>query len=274
MTRFFLIGAVLALSAPAMAQPSCGGADTPCELDNGSYHLRMPDQWDGVSELPVLIFYHGHRGTGRPILGNGGLATDFAGSGYLLVAPNGASLPGSDAQSYPARDAPGWRDDVAFTRAVLDDVATQVPIDRSRIYASGFSAGGSMAWLVACEAGGDLAGMVAVAGALRIPNETDCAGLAGLPILQVHGFADLQVPFEGRAIRDWHQGSLWDSLEMALAQNQCRTHPDTIDMGETFWVRSWQDSCAAAPVRLAVHPGGHGLPAGWTALARDFFEEN
>lgn len=267
--------ALLALPVPALAQSDCGGAEAPCVLEGGTYNLRMPDGWpdgsDGASELPVLIFYHGHRGTGRPILGDGGLATDFAANGYVLVAPNGVAVQEGGPQSYPARDD-SPRDDVAFTLAVLDDLEARVPIDRDRIYASGFSAGGSMAWLMACEAGAQLAGMVSVAGALRVPNGTDCAGLEGLPILQVHGFADMQVPFEGRAIRDWHQGSLWDSLGHALERNGCRTHPDTVEIGEAFRLRDWAASCAGAPVRLAVHDGGHGLPRGWTAMARAFFE--
>ncbi len=129
-----------------------------------------------------------------------------------------------------------------------------------------------MAWLLACEAGEKLAGMVSVAGALRRPNPTDCAGLANLPVLQVHGFADKQVPFEGRTIRDWHQGSVWQSLERARAANGCRSNPDEITIQGEFRTRIWDKSCSGAPVRLLVHNGGHGLPKGWTAQARTFLE--
>jgi len=264
--------ALALLTSPAAAQDICGGAENPCEITDGTYHLRLPTGWDGATEMPVLLFYHGHRGTGRPILGNGGMATDFADNGYLLIAPNGASLTPGGPQSYPARDLPGWRDDIAFTFDVLDDVAARYPIDRARIYAAGFSAGGSMVWRLACNAGDRLAGMVSLAGALRVPNDTDCAGLTGLPVLQIHGFADGQVPFEGRAIRDWHQGSIWDSLARATARNGCRTQPDAIELGETFWTRDWHEGCTGAPVRLVIHQGGHGLPQGWTGLARAFFE--
>lgn len=275
MKQLFLAAAVTCAAFTAQAQTGdlCGGAETPCTLEGGTYHLRMPDGWDGETALPVLIFYHGHRGNGRTILGSGGLVTDFSANGYILVAPNGARSGEDGPQSYPARDG-SPRNDVAFTLAVLDDLETRVAVDRARIYASGFSAGGSMAWLLACEAGEELAGMVSVAGALRVPNSTECAGLEGLPILQVHGFADLQVPFEGRVIRDWHQGSLWDSLGYALEQNACRTHPDRVDIGEAFRLRIWDESCDGAPVQLAVHDGGHGLPRGWTGMAREFFEAN
>lgn len=256
---------IASLAFPASAQ-DCG-PDAPCEIDGGSYHLRLPE---GDGPHPVLIWYHGHRGNGGSIHRSGGLQRDFLDNGYALLAPNGFRRD-DGVRSYPARDNTP-RDDVAFTFAALEAAGTRAKIDPARIYAAGFSAGGSMAWLLACKAGDRLAGMVSVAGALRRPNTTDCAGLEGLPVMQIHGFGDGQVPFEGRGIRDWHQGSVWDILERARSANQCRSNPDEIDIGERFRTRIWDASCARAPVQLAVHDGGHGLPNGWTERARAFLE--
>lgn len=256
---------VVLLSAYVQAQ-DCG-PESPCEIDGGSYYLRLPE---GEGPHRVLIWYHGHRGSGASIHRSGGLERDFLANGYALLAPNGFQRD-DGVRSYPARDgAP--RDDVAFTFEVLRHASQRAALDLDAVYASGFSAGGSMAWLLACEAGDRLAGMVSVAGALRQPNATDCRALAGLPLMQVHGFADAQVPFEGRAIRDWHQGSVWRTLERARAANQCRSNPDAIEIADTLRTRLWSESCALAPVRLDVHDGGHGLPPGWTARARAFLE--
>lgn len=265
MIRCLLAALLCLVAAPSIAQ-DCG-PDAPCEIDGGSYHLRLPD---GEGPHRVLIWYHGHRGNGASIHRSGGLERDFLARGYALLAPNGYQR-SDGSRVYPARDgAP--RDDVAFTLAVLRDAGTRAPLDMDRIYAGGFSAGGSMAWLLACEAGERLAGMVSVAGALRRPNATDCTGLVGLPVLQVHGYSDAQVPLEGRGIQDWHQGSVWDALERARAANGCRSNPDEIDLGESFRSRLWSTSCARAPVRIDLHDGGHGLPRGWTARAAEFFE--
>jgi len=267
MFRSVLTGLLISFGGTAAAQ-DCG-PEAPCEIEGGSYHLRIPA---GEGPFPVLIWYHGHNGNGASIHRGGGLETDFLNNGYAILAPNGFQNRGSS-RSYPARDgAP--RDDVAFTFAALNDAMTPADLDIEKLYASGFSAGGSMAWLLACEAGDKLSGMVSVAGALRIPNSTDCSGLAGLPVMQVHGFADAQVPFEGRAIRDWHQGSIWDSLDKARDANACRTNPDQIEVTDQFRTRVWDDSCNGASVRIDVHDGGHGLPRGWTSNARDFLETN
>lgn len=262
--RYLLLAVCLAASvSPAEAQ-ECA----PCEIEGGSFHLRLPS---GDGPHPVLIWFHGHRGSGASIHRAGGLERDFLDQGYALLAPNGFQWEDGGPRSYPARDgAP--RDDVAFAFAALEAAALRGNIDENRVYTGGFSAGGSMAWLLACEAGHRLRGMVSVAGALRRPNETTCEGLKGLPVMQVHGFADGQVPLEGRAIRDWHQGSVWESLAVARAANGCRSNPDAIEIGEIFRTRAWHVACATGKLQLEIHDGGHGLPAGWTARARAFFE--
>ena len=150
------------------------GPEAPCEISGGSYHLALPE---GEGPHPVLIWYHGHRGNGISVHKSAGLRADFLDQGYALLAPDGYKR-ADGARSYPARlGAP--RDDIAFTFAVLEDAGKRANLDMNRIFAGGFSAGGSMAWLLACEEGQRLAGMLSVAGALRRPNDTDCAGLAG-----------------------------------------------------------------------------------------------
>ena len=270
MVRFALFIALMSVAVclPAKAQ-ECG-PETPCKIEGGSYHLRLPD---GDGPHPVLIWYHGFRGNGVSIHRSAGLQKDFLEHGYALLAPNGFKRPRDGARAYAARDG-SPRDDVKFTFAVLEAAGKHANFDLEKVYAGGFSAGGSMAWLLACEAGDRLSGMVSVAGALRRPNSTDCAGLASLPIMQVHGFSDKQVPLEGRAIRNWHQGSVWESLNRAREANRCRSNPDSIEIGERFRSRIWQASCMGAPVRIDLHDGGHGLPQGWTERAREFLENN
>lgn len=257
----------LSTNHPANAQ-QCG-PQAPCEIEGGSYHMRVPE---GAGPHPVLIWYHGHRGNGASIHRSGGLQRDFLNQGYVLIAPNGYQRAKDGPRSYPARDgAP--RDDVDFTFKVLKAAGQRAKLDPNKIFVGGFSAGGSMAWLLACKQGDKLAGMVSVAGALRRPNATDCAGLKSLPVMQVHGFADKQVPFEGRIIRDWHQGSIWESLDRARQINGCRSNPDEIKIDDDFRSRIWNASCAHAPVKVDIHDGGHGLPKGWTERARSFLEQ-
>ncbi|MEX0311637.1 MAG: PHB depolymerase family esterase [Tateyamaria sp.] len=219
---------------------------------------------------PALVFFHGHNATGQMIF-RGGLKSDFADAGFVVIAPNGTPIPGRQTRRWAGRDG-SERDDVAFVLDVIRDAGSKADFDPNRVYVAGFSAGGSMAWLMACKAAEKFAAFVSISGALREPNDTANCPNVPVRIMQIHGFADNQVPFEGRAIRDWHQGSLWDSLSLARAANQCRTHPDDINMGDRFRCRTWESSCADGAIRFCEHDGGHGLPRGWTTLAREWFD--
>ncbi|UWQ20731.1 PHB depolymerase family esterase [Jannaschia sp. W003] len=255
--------ALALLAAGAAGAQGCGGADAPCEVEVGSYHLRLPDGAEGP--VPVLLFFHGHNASGRMVFGAGGLERDFLEQGYAIVAPNGPAR-ANGVRSWAGQGAQGARD-VAFVLAVLDDVGARVSL--GPVFAAGFSAGGSMAWLMGCAAPERIAGVAAVAGALRRPLPERCVG--AVPLWHVHGFADRQVPLEGRAIGGWHQGDVGEALAIRRAANGCRSEPDVIAVDAPFRCRTWS-SCGGAPVRLCLHDGGHGLPPGWTARARAFLE--
>lgn len=243
-------------------------------IDSGVYHLMFPPEWDGATPLPALVYYHGHNSSGATVYKSGALKESFSNAGYLIIAPNGRPIGDGTRFAWPAMPPRlDWRDDVAFTLDVLDDVAARVPqVDPERIFAAGFSAGGSMAWMTGCYAGHRIAGVVSVSGALRRPAPEDVCPGGPLRLLQIHGFADKTVPLEGRVINDWHQGDVHESLSLLRRTNQCRSNPDSIDVAEPFRCRTWSKSCQTAALRLCMHDGGHGLPRGWTDLAKAWFE--
>lgn len=265
----FLLLSLWSVGAAAEERPC--GPNAACEIQGGSYHLMFPEGWDGVSPLPALIWFHGHRSSGAAMFRGGGLKSAFAGGGWLVIALNGQRSERGDFLFWPGVLARGGRDDVAFAAAALEDAAARARIDRGRVHVGGFSAGGSMAWLVACMEGGRYAGYVSVAGALRRPMPAaGCSG-GGFDLLQVHGFSDRVVPFEGRGIGDWHQGDLFASLALAREADGCLSAPDLIEIGERFWRRAWT-TCPFGALALDMHAEGHRLPKGWAARARDWFD--
>ena len=270
MLKWLLIAA-LALAVPAGAQDRPCGPEAACEIDGGAYHLMFPPDWDGISPLPALIFYHGHRSSGASVYRAANIRRVFRDGGYLVIAPNGEPMQGNGYR-WPAREPQGGeRDDVAFTLAVLDDVEARMPVDPARVYAAGFSAGGSQVWMLACYAAERFAGFVSVSGALRRPVPDAACPSAPMRLLQLHGFADRQVPLEGRGIRDWHQGDVFESFGLARATNQCASQPDSIEIGDEQRCRNWT-TCEHGALRMCLHDGGHGFPRGWAEQARAWFE--
>ncbi|MDQ1687671.1 MAG: polyhydroxybutyrate depolymerase [Frankiaceae bacterium] len=102
-------------------------------------------------------------------------------------------------------------DDVGFLAAVIADVAARSSVDKYRIAVAGFSAGGMMAYRLACSRS-DLVDVVEVMSATNVAPS--CSFGRPVSLLQAHGLADTLAPFadvqsgvDGVAGRDGCSGS-------------------------------------------------------------------
>lgn len=252
-------GAVL-VSAEAETPASGCGIEAACSVASGTgtYRVLPPEDWDGRSLLPAAMFFHGYRGSSDAILRDAGLLDAFDRAGILLIVPDGRDGSWSH-QGSPSQT----RDEIAFVAEVMAEVGARWPLDRKRLWATGFSQGSSMVWDLACRGGG-FSAYVAISGAFWNPIPEDCpAGPASL--LQFHGFTDRTVPLEGRAIRErFHQSDVFASLDTLRRTNQCRSNPDETAIDGEIWCRLWDLSCGSGhALELCLHPGGHGPPSGW-----------
>ncbi|MDF1727278.1 MAG: polyhydroxybutyrate depolymerase, partial [Sulfitobacter sp.] len=171
------------------------------------------------------------------------------------VAPNGEGRTWDFWQAGPA--------DVPFAQAVIADVAARFPVDRSRIYVSGYSYGAAMAWRFACEAGDGVAALLAISGS--ISQQTDCAQ-APREVRQVYGYADSVMPFPaGPGGDETYPVALWRE-RMGCTDQQRPGDWQAVDW-LTLDRRRWD--CARGRVTLDLHPGGHFIPHGWIGWQLD-----
>lgn len=254
MMRLFLLVLLFHLLADDSAAASTCGGEVFCPLADRGYHLRLPDEWDGRSPLPVLLHFHGWGRQGDLVIRHSRIAGATRRRGVLLLAPNGRG-----------RTWNFWRaesDDVAFAAEVIEDAARRLPIDRSRIYVSGYSFGAAMAWRFACERGG-LAGLLAVSG--TIPQDVACPA-APPAVRHVHGTSDtvMRYPF-GPGGDPTGPVALWRA-RMGCGAGDARG-PYNIRPFLTFERTAW--ACAKGAVTLDTHPGGHFIPHGWIGWQLD-----
>ena len=257
--------------------------ERPCELsgeNGGSYYLGFPKGANAGRELKPFVFFHGHNGSGKGVAKNKGMIRTLARKGYFLIAPDGPmfNFRGRSTRGWAARpegDAPrGGRNDIAFVERVLADVARRLDVDVKDVLVSGFSSGGSMAWYFACYSNVEVSGVIAVAGGLRRPlpelgeikpDGSFARRCPSMPrkVYHLHGFADRQVPLEGRGIRSWHQGDVFEGLAVQRHTNGCGSRPDKVETSGKFWCRTWSRCESDVPLRMCLHGGGHGMPKGW-----------
>lgn len=250
MFKLFLI-AIACLCLLISTASACEG-QTPCELGDRSYHVRVPDQWDSKTPLPVLLHFHGWGRQGGLIVQHGRIAIDDVADHVLLLAPTG--LNGSWA--FRRNGSP----DTTFALDVIEDAAKRFPIDRSKIFVSGYSWGANMAWRFACERGDVLAGLLAVSGTL---SQTEDCGKPPKAVRQVFGLTDNVLTFPmGPGGDITYPVALWRE-KLGCAEG--------IDKGPwnarsflTFQRTSW--TCTDGEVVLDVHPGGHFIPHDWIPI--------
>ena len=224
----------------------------PCPVGSRSFHARLPDNWDGKSPLPVLLHFHGWGRQGPLIMKHGRIAGATRKLGVLLLAPNGLG-----------RTWDFWgpdTDDVDFALQVIEEAAKRWPIDRSKIFVSGYSYGSAMAWRFACSAGSKVHSLLAVSGSFPDQSE-QCE--APVNVRHVHGTRDnvMDYPFGPN-------GEVEGAVALWRYHNGCGPKADYLKDWQAvkilqFQRHVWENCTSGKSIRLDVHKRGHFIPRFW-----------
>jgi polyhydroxybutyrate depolymerase len=168
--------------------PGCGVADpAPPELHplpGRRALLAVPADYDPFTAHPLVLSLHPFVLPPEVWDLYSGMSAAGTARGYVVVSPLGSD-PG------PRWAVPGGLntgiDDLGFLDALLDDVGNRLCIDRTRVFAVGFSAGAAMAQGLSCVLPDRLRAIAASGGA----NLTDlCPNSDPVSGLIMHGTAD------------------------------------------------------------------------------------
>lgn len=195
-----------------------------------SYLVHVPPSYDPSRPTPIVLAFHG-AWMNAPIMALfSGLDRKADAAGFIVVYPNGTGVSDTfrffNAWSVPGSGGQGPPDDVAFTAAMLDDLATVANVDPKRTFATGMSNGGMMCHRLAAELTDRLAAIAPVAGTLAIPG--DPRPTRPVPVLHFHGDADRLVPFAGpsrRGGRVLNFRSVDQTIATWVRLNNCANDP-------------------------------------------------
>lgn len=173
-----------------------------------TYILYVPSRYDGITPLPLLMSFHGFSSSAEEQLSLTGFELLAETENFIVVFPQGTGRPPRWYNGVSAFSDEDDLRDMAFVTALLDTLQETACIDETRIYATGFSAGGGMSYRLACELSDRITAIGTVAGAYsQIPNG-GCLPTRPVPIITIHGIEDPIVPFLGGnlglpSIDDW-----------------------------------------------------------------------
>ncbi len=164
--------------------------------ESRTYVLHVPEAYAGDAAVPFIVDFHPLSGSGPAERTASPYPAVVDAEGVISAFPTGKSGPSGNAWNVGPCCVAGV-DDVAFARALVEDVASVACVDPSRIYAVGFSMGGGMSHYLACHASDLFAAVAPAAFDLLEENIDDCEPSRPISVVSFRGTNDQVVLYGG-----------------------------------------------------------------------------
>jgi len=260
-----LIG--LAQAGPSVAQePACiphpqalsGEQALTIDVDGQErdYLLYVPPTLDLAQPSPLLISLHGFTSNMRQQKAWDDYDRLADEEGFIVVWGQGEGVPSrwnAGNISFAPQDD---KIDIRYVETLIDHLSEVYCVDAQRIYASGFSNGGGMAYRLACQMSERIAAIATMSGAFA---PLDCQPTRPVPVLAVHGTTDPVVAYEGASSPVGSTPGVEDWLAAWGERNECQSGPE-VSPGPSpvTTLIAYSDCAADAEVLLyKVEGGGH-----------------
>ena len=250
---------VTLLLLPLLIAATLGAAFFIRNRNNGSivvagqerkYIVHVPPGYDRTRAVPLVISMHGAGGWPAQQMRMTRWNDLADRDGFIVVYPSGADTAGPRI----------WRSrDVTYIGQLIDRLERDYDIDRTRIYANGFSNGGGMTFALSCTIADRLAAVGMVGAAQPVPWRW-CRDARPIPMIAIHGTDDRFAPYHGGESPIVPPGHPFPSIPGWVAKwatrNRCAPTPIESRVARDV-VRTAYAPCAADVVFYTVVGGGH-----------------
>ena len=199
-----------------------------------TYIVHVPPKYDPKKPTPVVLAFHGGGSNAEQMVKFCGLNETADKHGFIVVYPSGTgrlekllTFNGGNCCGYAMTNK---IDDVAFTKALLDDLAKVVKVDAKRVYATGMSNGAIISYLLASELSDRIAAIAPVGGPMGTEK---CGPKRSVPVIHFHGTNDEFAPFKGgkgKGVSRTDFYSVDHSIKAWIKANGCKLEPVTVEM--------------------------------------------
>jgi len=253
----------LASTGCGKPSPVAAGTSVVANLLSGHqtriYRVHVPRGYTPRVPIPLVLSFHGHgsNATGQERLTGFSILADL--HDFLAVYPQGTI--GADGKTGWSSGGPGrpTSDDLLFVSDLLTKMQAEFCIDPQRIYATGFSNGGGMTALLACQLAGRIAAFAPVSGSYY-PQPGGCRPGRPISLLEFHGTGDHVVPYNGRASTGLLSVPEW--LQEWVGRDSCPDTPSVQTQAGDVTTYTWTGCAAGAVIEhYRIAGWGHRWPA-------------
>lgn len=236
------------------------------EKEKRSYYLYVPEK-PSTSPRPLVVVLHEEGGSPKSIAERTGFSALAEKENFVVAYPVGEG----HVPSWNAGRCCGYShrkniDDVGFIKAMVIDARKKTAIDKARIYATGFSAGGMMTYRLACDMTSTFAAVGVVGGAM---NTQSCEPQGRTSVIIFHSLNDDTVNYDGGAPKGGFRAALAgkpvidtptkDAMNFWTKASMCRNFPSNEEREDATIINYF---CAQhRDVRLyTLNVGAHSWP--------------
>ncbi|AQQ09836.1 transaldolase/EF-hand domain-containing protein [Sedimentisphaera cyanobacteriorum] len=242
------------------------------------YRIHVPPNYTADRKTPVVVAFHGGGGNPQSMIRLSGLNEKADDAGFVVVYPFGSGTDKDKNLTFNAGNVGGYAkrkkiDDVGFTKALLGDLEAVVNVDKERVFATGISNGGMMAYRVASELADRFAAIAPVGGPM---GTAECNPASPVSVIHFHGTADELAPFNGGRGKGTsnvpasmrpeffsveHSINCWVEANGCAKEPTVTPMPDTADDGMRVIRKVWGEGKNGSEVVLyEIDGGGHTWP--------------
>ena len=189
-------------------------------LINGTYRnfiTYVPSIYNSSQSTPLIFNLHGRTGTAWGQMWHGDFRDIADTANFIIVHPQGL-LDNTGVTHWNLGQSNV--DDIGFLNSLYSYIASIYNINLDQVYSTGMSNGGYMSYYLACNMSDKIAAIASVTGAMGSFTQLNCNPIHPTPVMEIHGTADLIVPFN----------DIINGIEYWRDYNNCSLIADTILM--------------------------------------------
>jgi polyhydroxybutyrate depolymerase len=236
-----------------------------------TYTLNLPPNYYEAADFSLVIAMHGGGGSAQQFESTNKLTEKANASKFIVVYPEGVQSTGIlKARSWNAGGCCDYAvaqniNDVKFISLLIDKLVTTYKINAKKVYATGHSNGGMLAYKLACELSEKVAAIAPNGCTMVAPT---CNPKRPVPVLHMHSILDKNVPYQGGLVNGTGtQGVYMPPLDSVMnvwsLKNTCTNIAQVIVNDSKYKLTKWTNCNGNVTVQYYLtKDGGHGWPGG------------
>jgi len=234
-----------------------------------TFFVHLPQAYDSSSSYPLIFAMHGGGALGyEGVEGQSELSELSDLENFIVVYPEGLEQLGfrtwNAGDCCPSATLLGTND-IGFINALLEKLKAELSVNDKKVYATGFSNGGQLAYKLANRYPHKFAAVAAVAGVLQdFPFDPERT----VPIIHFHSYQDPTAPYNGgfsdAPLINFEFPSVEATLLMIANNYNCGRIKETVFSNpNTYDFFRYSDCDDNVVIELYVsQDGGHTWPGG------------